>query len=154
MHNPNIMISYKDGRHTMLDKHYSGMCPFDFDVRSGVLPHAYFPNGDLEHVSEVHIDNAEQWHVQLTENPWNKDHLLHTLTHEIGHAIGIEHSPHNDSVMYAFVPVKQWPVTLSLDDVLAVQNHYGPNPDAPELPPVSTFASPTIAPTTTTTTTP
>ncbi|XP_020297798.1 matrix metalloproteinase-14-like [Pseudomyrmex gracilis] len=135
----------------MRDKHYSDtMCPFDFDGRSGVLAHAYYPNGDLNHVSEIHIDNEEQWYVQLTENPWNKDHLLHTLTHEIGHAIRIEHSPHDNSVMYAFVPVKQWPVTLSLDDVLAVQNHYGPNPNAPELLPVSTFVPPTVAPTTTT----
>ncbi|XP_020296881.1 matrix metalloproteinase-9-like, partial [Pseudomyrmex gracilis] len=131
MHNPNLVISYK----------------------GGVLAHAYYPNGNIEHVSEVHIDNEEQWHVQLTENPWN-NHQLRTLTHEIGHAIGIEHSPHDDSVMYVFVPVKQWSVTLSLDDVLAVQNRYGSNPDAPKLPPVSTFVPLTIAPPTTTTTTP
>ncbi|XP_020297816.1 matrix metalloproteinase-14-like [Pseudomyrmex gracilis] len=112
----------------MWDKrHSNSVCPFDCDGRGGIFAHAYYSNGDLEHVSEVHIDNAEQWHVQLTENPWNKNHVLHTLTHEIGHAIGIEHSPHNDLVMYVFVPIKQWPVTLSLDDVLTVQNHYGPS---------------------------
>ncbi|XP_020299161.1 matrix metalloproteinase-24-like [Pseudomyrmex gracilis] len=67
VHNPNILISYKGGRHTMWDKHYSDtMCPFDFDGRGGVLAHAYYPNGDLNHVSEIHIDNEEQWHVQLT----------------------------------------------------------------------------------------
>ncbi|XP_020299177.1 matrix metalloproteinase-14-like [Pseudomyrmex gracilis] len=154
VHNPNIVILYK-GRHTMWDKHYSDtMCPFDFDGRDGVLVQAYYPNGDLTHVSEIHIANEEQWHVQLTKNPWNKDYLLHTLTHEIKHAIGIEHSLHDNSVMYAFVPVKQWLVALSLDDVLAVHNHYGPNSNAPELPPVSTFVPPTVAPTTTTTTTP
>ncbi|XP_020297812.1 stromelysin-1-like [Pseudomyrmex gracilis] len=137
----------------MWDKHYSeNVCLFDFDGQGAVLAHAYYPNKDLKHVSEVYIDNAEQWHVELTENPWNKDHLLHTLTHEIGHAIGMEYSLHTDSVMYAFMPIKQWPVTLSLNDVLAMQNHYGPNSNAPELLPVSTFALLTIAPSTTTTT--
>ncbi|KAL6253746.1 hypothetical protein P5V15_015761 [Pogonomyrmex californicus] len=88
-----------------------------------VLAHAFLSSSE---VSEMHVDNAEKWHIEpLTINPDNTIHLLHTLTHEIGHVLGLHHSPQKNAIMYAFVPSKIFPVRLSEADFLAIQNLYG-----------------------------
>ncbi|XP_011647395.1 stromelysin-1-like [Pogonomyrmex barbatus] len=76
------------------------------DGPGNVLAHAFLPSSE---VSEVHVDNAEKWHIELTVNPDDTIHLLHTLTHEIGHALELHHSPQKNTIMYAFVPSKTFP---------------------------------------------
>ncbi|KAL6265725.1 hypothetical protein P5V15_002528 [Pogonomyrmex californicus] len=60
-----------------------------------VLAHAFLASFE---VSEVHVDNAEKWHIELTANPNATIHLLHTLTHEIG-ALELYHSPQKNSII-------------------------------------------------------
>ncbi|XP_070171061.1 matrilysin-like [Polyergus mexicanus] len=128
---PDILISYRTGAHTYANRRNVGICPATFDGPGGALAHAFFPSGATDFTSEIHIDNSEPWHVYLNKNPSNTHHLLQTLTHEIGHALGLQHSMRNDSIMFPYIPdiKNQFPVKLSIEDILAIQNLYGSHDD-------------------------
>ncbi|KAL6262077.1 hypothetical protein P5V15_007174 [Pogonomyrmex californicus] len=61
----------------------------------GQLTYAFLPSSE---VSEMHVDNSEKWHIELTANTNDTVHLLYT-THEIGHALGLHHSPQKNSII-------------------------------------------------------
>lgn len=58
------------------------------DGPNGVLAYGYFP-GDSGLAGDVQLDTAEQWAV----NPLAGKDLIEVATHEIGHALGLEHQP-------------------------------------------------------------
>ncbi|XP_070155848.1 collagenase 3-like [Polyergus mexicanus] len=126
---PDILISYRTGAHTYANRRNVGICPATFDGPGGAL--AFFLSGATDFTSEIHVDNSEPWHVYLNKNPSNTHHLLQTLTHEIGHALGLQHSMRNDSIMFPYIPniKNQFPVKLSIEDILAIQNLYGSHDD-------------------------
>ncbi|XP_018364054.1 PREDICTED: matrix metalloproteinase-14-like [Trachymyrmex cornetzi] len=140
--NPNILISYRSGTHTYVDrKRNAEICPSSFDGRGGVLAHAFYSSHDPNYTTEIHVDNAEAWHIYLDGKiSFNSERLLHTLTHEIGHSLGLMHSSREDSAMFAFAKNTNTTVKLNLEDILAIQHLYGSN-------------KPGITTTTTTTTT-
>ncbi|KAL6254109.1 hypothetical protein P5V15_014729 [Pogonomyrmex californicus] len=143
--NPDIVLSFREGFHTFVDPRHRGsrICPSLLDKPGNVLGHAFLLSSEM---SEVHVDNAEKWHIELTTNN-DTVHLLHTLTHEIGHALG-HHSPQKNSIMYAFVPSKTFPVRLSEADFLAIQNLYGlrnKSEVSRSVPATTTVATTTIA---------
>jgi len=55
-----------------------------FDGPGGTLAHAFFPR----YGGDVHMDDTEQW----TINSYDGTNLLQTLTHELGHSLGLSHS--------------------------------------------------------------
>ncbi|XP_071581758.1 collagenase 3-like [Temnothorax nylanderi] len=152
--NPDILISFREGRHTMLHSQRNELCTASFKGPHGDLAHAFFPTGEPNYVSEVHVDKAETWHIQLNKHPPGTYNLLQTLTHKIGHALDLPHSFREDSVMYAYVPNNIFPVQLSLEDILSIQHLYGAkeNVNFPKLA-TTTPTTPTTPTTTTTTTT-
>ncbi|XP_050452219.1 neutrophil collagenase-like [Cataglyphis hispanica] len=119
---PDILISYRTGAHTYANVENGDVCPAVFEGPGGSLAHAFLPTGAADFASEVHVDDEEPWHVLLNKNPSDKYHLLLTLTHEIGHTLGLQHSMRNDSVMFPYIPDNelQYPVKLSVEDILAV----------------------------------
>ncbi|XP_050464556.1 stromelysin-2-like [Cataglyphis hispanica] len=148
---PDILISYRTGAHTYANVENGDVCPAVFEGPGGALAHAFLPTGTADFSSEVHVGDEEPWHVLLNKNPSDKYHLL--LTHDIGHALGLQHSMRNDSVMFPYVPDNelQYPVKLSVEDTLAIQNLYGSRDDGDRSAIPATTAAPvtTVAPATT-----
>ncbi|KAL6262044.1 hypothetical protein P5V15_007136 [Pogonomyrmex californicus] len=85
--NPDIVLSQEDF-HTFVDSRHRGsqICLLLLDGPGNVLAHAFLSSSE---VLEVHVD---KWHIELTANPNDTIYLLYTLTHEIGHALGLHHS--------------------------------------------------------------
>ncbi|XP_025266662.1 stromelysin-2-like [Camponotus floridanus] len=153
---PDILISYQSGAHAYENSDNGGSCPSPFAGPGSVVAHAFFPTGGPNQVTEVHVDETEPWHITLTRPSSDRLYLLQTLTHEIGHTLGLTHSMREDSVMYAYTPSEErrYPLRLSIEDVINVRNLYGSrettNPTIVDATP--TTAATTTASTTTTTT--
>ncbi|XP_011883583.1 PREDICTED: matrix metalloproteinase-18-like [Vollenhovia emeryi] len=124
---PNILLSWREARHTFFESQNGEVCTNPFDGPGGTLAHAFYPNGTPDYTSEIHVDWTEPWyiHVELDTCPSDKAYLLYVLTHEIGHALGLDHSTNNASITYAFAPVGPRPVALSNEDIISIQNLYG-----------------------------
>ena len=100
--------------------------PYPFDGSNGVLGHTFFPSaGDRR--GQIHLNAEKFW----TLGEGGEFDLLTTLLHEIGHALGLEHSTNQAAVMFPGYK-GPWRV-LTSDDVDAIQRRYG-DPDGEVLP--------------------
>ena len=88
-----------------------------------ILAHAYYPYefGDLG--GDIHFDEDEDWRVNVTET-WSGMDFFTVAQHEIGHSLGLSHSPVSDSVMYPYYKGKQGNQGVGYDDVLAMYELY------------------------------
>jgi len=94
------------------DEHPQDICPFD--GQGGTLAHAMFPPGVSTKcgvsreplAGDVHFDDDEEWEAGNSQGPFAHD-LLWVAVHEIGHALGLEHSSADADVMHATVSAPQ-----------------------------------------------
>ncbi|KAM3616451.1 uncharacterized protein V6R79_018234 [Siganus canaliculatus] len=87
-----------------------------FDGPGGTLAHAFLPRR-----GEAHFDRAERWTLN-----GHKGHNLFVVTaHEIGHTLGLEHSPVRHALMSPYYRKLGRSLMLSWDDIVAVQQLYG-----------------------------
>jgi peptidoglycan hydrolase-like protein with peptidoglycan-binding domain len=110
--NPEIRIRFVTGDH-------GDGSPFDGG--GGVLAHAFYPppnGGDI--AGDTHFDDAENWSVNL---PPSGIDLVTVAAHEFGHALGLNHSPVNDALMYAYYGGPHR--FLHQDDIDGIQSIYG-----------------------------
>ncbi|KAF5289818.1 hypothetical protein FQA39_LY14973 [Lamprigera yunnana] len=105
----------------------SKRCGFTLD--NNELEHAFFPAADNS-VSEIHINQNKDWNEKLYDISKDKLSLFTTLAYEIGHAIGLDHSPIHQLLMHSVYheptsPFNAEDFELSDDDQLAVASLYG-----------------------------
>ncbi|XP_026090445.1 stromelysin-3-like [Carassius auratus] len=89
-----------------------------FDGPGGILAHAFFPRTYRE--GEIHFDYDESWTLG---NSMGIDLLL-VAAHEIGHALGLQHSKTRGAVMAPYYTFS-YSLKLSEDDKRRIQSLYG-----------------------------
>ena len=82
----------------------------------GTLAHAFLPQR-----GEAHFDMSERW----TLNGHKGHNLFMVTAHEIGHTLGLEHSPVRHALMSPYYRKLGRNLVLSWDDITAVQQLYG-----------------------------
>ncbi|KAB2903753.1 MAG: matrixin family metalloprotease [Anaerolineae bacterium] len=86
----------------------------EFGIPGGVLAFAYFPSFG----GDVFFDDVERW----TLYDGGGTDLYVVAVHEIGHALGLDHSSDVNAVMYAY---SGFSADLGQDDIAGIQRLYG-----------------------------
>ena len=92
-----------------------------FDGPNGVLAHGFYPpSNGASAAGDIHFDTAENW--DLNQAGAGID-LFTVMAHELGHALGLDHTLVSNSLMNAFY--SEAFVGLQSDDVAGMQFIYG-----------------------------
>lgn len=99
-----------------------------FDGPGGTLAHGYFPpvNG-ASAAGDIHFDIAETWKVGFGGPGFD---IFQVMAHEIGHAIGLDHTGVPNSLMNPFYTEAF--LGLQADDIAGAQFIYGARQEVPE----------------------
>ena len=95
------------------------------DRGDAVIAHAFFPppNGNSA-AGDVHFSADFNWVDDATDSIIDDDYDLQTVAlHELGHALGLDHSSEPGSIMQPFYSGGQR--TLGVDDVDCIRSLYG-----------------------------
>jgi hypothetical protein len=96
-----------------------------FDGVNGVLAHAYYPPSNGLFAGDAHFDDSETWTLGLRPDSTQPMDLVTVAAHEIGHSLGLGHSPVPGALMDAFYNGSHR--FLHQDDIDGIRFLYPPN---------------------------
>ncbi|XP_064098795.1 matrix metalloproteinase-17-like isoform X1 [Macrobrachium nipponense] len=100
--------------------HHDG---YPFDGPSGILAHAYYPYEFGHYGGDVHFDESEEWTIDPKDEYSGLDFFT-VAVHEIGHSLGLAHSPVAGSIMFPYYKGYDKVFSLDYDDVMAMWELY------------------------------
>lgn len=124
------------------------------DGSGGTLAQAYFP-ADVNSsrlAGDVKFDSSEKWEIGNALGSAAFD-LVRVAVHEIGHALGLDHSEDNSAILAPTVSASESFTKLDADDVDAILALYAPAKASGTTTPTSTTPTNTTPTSTTPTTT-
>jgi Matrixin/Putative peptidoglycan binding domain/Repeat of unknown function (DUF5648) len=87
-----------------------------------VLAHGFFPPpGGGMYAGDIHFDEDETWSVARPVPAGSFD-LVHTAAHELGHALGLDHSNVPGALMWPTYTGQRF---LNFDDIAGIRSLYG-----------------------------
>ncbi|XP_073831872.1 neutrophil collagenase-like [Musca autumnalis] len=95
---------------------------FPFDGVGNILAHAFYPYEMGSWGGDVHFDEDENWKENSPELSKGVDFYTVAL-HELGHSLGLAHSPTYSSIMFPYYKGPDYNV-LNYDDTLAMYEAY------------------------------
>ena len=84
------------------------------------MAHAFYPSSG----GDVHFDEAESWANSTITVIGDQKSLLKVAIHEIGHSLGLKHSPVTNSIMHSTYGGSTAD-ELTQDDIDGIQSIYG-----------------------------
>ena len=88
------------------------------------MAHAYYPYEMGASGGDVHFDEDESWVIGTQDNEVAGVDFFTVATHEIGHSLGLSHSPVAGSIMFPYYKGSQPNLQLDYDDILAMHQLY------------------------------
>lgn len=101
--------------------HYHGD-RYPFDGPGNILAHAFYPYEENAYGGDIHFDNDENWKKGSQTMNEGVDFMT-VAVHELGHSLGLAHSPVYNAVMFPYYKGASTP-QLDYDDILGLYQLY------------------------------